>query len=104
MIPSFKGGDKKFSKFIRTNTVYPKQAREDNISGLVIIRMTIGSDGSTSDFEVVKSLQARFDLEALRVAALTTKLWVPAKRNEENVAFSFLLPIRFYASKADKKK
>jgi len=103
VIPDFKGGDKKFLKFIRTNIVYPKRSKEDNISGLVIIRMTIAGDGSTSDFKVVKSLQERFDVEASRVAALTTNLWVPAKRNGENVAFSYLLPIRFYGSKPDKE-
>ncbi|WP_299703991.1 energy transducer TonB [uncultured Pontibacter sp.] len=102
--PTFKKGDKQFLKFIKENVAYPEHEGLENLTGLVVVRMTIDLDGSTSNFEVAKSLGERYDLEAIRVATLTHKMWVPAKLNGEDIAFSYLLPIRFYAPKAGKRK
>ena len=90
-------------EFIRDNINYPLQQGEKNLSGLVVIRMTIDKDGSASDFEVVKSLAERYDKEAVRIAALTDKMWIPATFNGEDIAFSYLLPIRYVAPRGRKK-
>ncbi|WP_158267522.1 energy transducer TonB [Adhaeribacter arboris] len=102
--PEFKGGINELSKFIKNNTIYPKQALADNISGLVVVKFVVRKDGNLSNIEVAKSLRPDLDQEAIRIVTLSNNLWSPATKNGNKVSANYYLPITFFTSKAAEKK
>jgi protein TonB len=102
VVPEFPGGDEARVKFLQENLVYPLKAREQGIEGKVWIGFVVETDGSLSNFTIVKGIDPILDNEALRVAKLMPK-WIPGKERGKNVRVSFNLPITFSLNKKDKK-
>jgi protein TonB len=63
---------------------YPAQARADGVEGRLVLRLTIGADGSVSKVEVVSSVEAALDAAAI----VSAKKWrfKPAMRCGRPVA------------------
>jgi len=85
----------KLPKIVRSTPIkYPSQAKKDGITGMVMIRCLIGTDGKVSKMEVVESKPAGvFDESALS----TIKYWQfrPGIRKGEMVATWVKVPIKF---------
>lgn len=93
-MPTFPGGEAEMQKFIGENLKYPVVAQENGIQGRVTIRFVVTKDGTISDVQVVRGIDASCDKEAVRVVKAMPK-WIPGKQNGRNVPVYFTLPIVF---------
>ena len=97
IMPQYNGGEEKLYKYLGNNISYPKKARENNISGTVIITFIVEKDGSISNAKILKDIGGGCGLEGLRVVRAMPK-WIPGKQSGELVRVSFNLPIKFTLS------
>jgi TonB family protein len=93
-MPKFPGGDGELLRFISVNTRYPKEAKDQNIQGRVIIRFKVNADGTVSDAKVLKGVNNYLDEEALRVVSSVPK-FTPGKLNGVDVPVWYMIPITF---------
>lgn len=93
-MPTFPGGDKARIAFLQKNVKYPTAARENNISGKVVVKFVVNKDGSISDLEVLRPVGGGCTEEALRVIKMMPK-WNPGIQNGNPTAVYFNLPIEF---------
>jgi len=91
-MPTFANGD--VNAYLSKNIQYPAAARENNISGRVIVNFIVSEDGSISDVTIVRGIGGGCDEEAKRVVAGMPK-WKPGKQNGRPVKVRFTLPILF---------
>lgn len=80
--------------YLKDSLVNPPQVRELGIEGVSVIRFTVNTDGSQSDFEILRSLGPTFDEEVLRLVN-KIPVWKPAKNRGYPVACKMMLPFRF---------
>ncbi len=93
-MPSFPGGDQALFKFLGDNIRYPVIAQENGIQGRVICQFVVNRDGSIVDVEVVRSVDASLDREAIRVIKTMPK-WTPGKQRGKAVRVKYTLPVNF---------
>lgn len=93
-LPQFPGGDEAFMKYIEENLVYPEKAKEDSITGKVLVGFVIEADGSITNVEVIRSANKILDEEAVRVVKCMPK-WIPGMQFDKPVRTSYNLPITF---------
>ncbi len=77
--PSYPGGPEAMSAFISAHLVYPQDAIDQKISGMVQLELTISHQGEVLDTKVLHGLGYGCDEEAKRVAKLL-KFHVPKNR------------------------
>ena len=92
--PSFPGGISAFYSYVAKNVNYPKPAIRQGVSGKVFVQFVIDRDGSLSDLEVIKSIGAGCDEEALRVVQNSPR-WNPGKQRGKPVRVRMVVPISF---------
>lgn len=93
----FPGGMEGFSKFLQENIKYPASAQKANHKGKVYMQFIVNTDGSATEFEVLKSTGDNdLDNEALRVLNLVK--WNPARQSGRIVRSRFTVPINFELS------
>jgi protein TonB len=97
-MPQFPGGEAELMKYLGTNIKYPTIAAENGIEGRVVVRFVVNKDGAVSDAQVVRTLDASCDKEALRVIRSMPK-WVPGKQNGRNVPVFYTVPVLFKLQK-----
>jgi len=90
----YPGGGKALDLFLYGNLVYPKEAKEQNIIGRVVIGFIIEKDGSLTDFTVLRSVHPLLDEEALRVVKLIPK-WKRGKELKKNIGQRYIVSIFF---------
>lgn len=93
-MPSFPGGEEARNKFLTENIVYPVQAAENGIEGLVYISFVVNTDGKLSDFKVLGGIGGGCDEEALRVVKLMPR-WKPGRQDGKAVRTLFNMPFIF---------
>ncbi|HEY5593409.1 MAG TPA: energy transducer TonB [Paludibacter sp.] len=93
-MPSFPGGDAELFKFLSSGVKYPVIAQENGIQGRVICQFVVNKDGSIVDVEVVRSVDASLDKEAIRVIKSMPK-WSPGKQRGKSVRVKYTLPVNF---------
>jgi TonB family protein len=96
-IPEFKGGIPAFMKFLNKNIKYPKQARQDNIEGRVILTFVVEKDGTLTGLRILRGVSPEIDQEALRVMGISPP-WTPGTQNGKPVRVQFSIPIAFSQS------
>jgi protein TonB len=94
-MPMFPGGDTMLLKFISNNTVYPKDAKEKNISGRVVVRFIVEKDGSVSNAEIIRGVNPSLDAESVRVVSSLPKFEKPGKQGGQAVRVYYMVPITF---------
>ena len=78
-IATYPGGQKALREFVRANTRYPAECKEQRLAGKAVVEVTILADGSQTGAKIHQSSgNAHMDAEALRVVSLMPK-WDPAK-------------------------
>jgi periplasmic protein TonB len=92
--PEFKGGQKALKLFLSKNLKYPKT--NACVNGKVYVQFIVEKDGRITHPIILKSLEQKFDEEALRVIRLMPK-WNPARdyKGEKPIATRFTMPIKF---------
>jgi protein TonB len=93
-MPSFPGGDAALFKFLGENVKYPVIAQENGVQGRVICQFVVNRDGSIVDVEVVRSVDASLDKEAIRVIKSMPK-WSPGQQRGKPVRVKYTLPVNF---------
>lgn len=90
----FPGGYEGLLTYIETNTLYPKEAIGSGIEGTVKISFRIDEGGLVRDVELVDQSAPLIGEAALRVI-YDMPLWLPAKRNGQEMSSTFILPFEF---------
>ena len=73
---------------------YPAIARENGISGQVIVQFVVSKDGDIKNAKVMRGIGGGCNEEALRVVNEMPR-WKPGKHNGRAVPVTFTLPIKF---------
>ena len=92
--PLFTGGEPALYKFINSKLVYPKAAKDNLISGKVIVRFSVEPDGTLSGVSVLRGINPDLDSEAIRVINLLPK-WQPGKLAGIPVKVWYSMPVIF---------
>lgn len=93
--PSFIGGDSAFSSLINTQIQYPEAAKFNQLQGRVIVQITILSDSTTGEINVLRDIGGGCKEEVVRVIKLIPK-WVPALVKGKPINSNYLLSVKFY--------
>ncbi|MDX9750651.1 MAG: energy transducer TonB [Flavobacteriales bacterium] len=93
-MPEFPGGMPALSQYVTGELRYPKEAREMNIEGLVLVGFVVERDGSISQANVLRGIGGGCDEEALRVVA-RMPAWKPGQQGGTPVRVRYTLPLRF---------
>jgi len=72
--------------------VYPQVAKEARIQGVVILEVTIGTDGKVKDSKVIRSVKA---LDAAAINAVSAWEFKPTVVNGQAVQVITTIPINF---------
>jgi protein TonB len=94
--------DQKMMDFIYSELVYPAEALEIKLEGIVVISFEVDEAGNLSDITVRRKIGSGCDEEALRVVqkmAELPKKWTAATFQGKIVKMRFNLPIRFRLAK-----
>ena len=92
--PEFPGGQDAMLEFLRNNIKYPQSCIDNKIQGRVIVTFVVEKDGSLVEAEVVKSVNAELDAEALRVVN-SMPAWSPGEQKGKKVRVKYTIPVNF---------
>lgn len=93
--PSFMGGTANdFSKWVNKNLEYPEIAKENGVSGRVMLSFTVNPDGSVSNVKVIRGVDRSLDDEAVRVVSKSPK-WTPGRQRDRAVKVTYIFPVIF---------
>jgi TonB family protein len=73
---------------------YPSMARENNITGRVIVSFVVEKNGDLTDIKVLRGIGGGCDEEAVRVLK-TAPSWKPGIQNGRPVRVAYTMPIFF---------
>ena len=91
-IPS--GGMEGWSSYLSANLGYPTTARRKGIEGTVIVAFIVDTDGTVSDFELLKGIGGGCDEEAIRIVKNSPK-WTPGMQDGKAVRTLMRLTVNF---------
>lgn len=94
IMPQYPGGINELVRYISTNIKYPKKARRNGVSGKVVIKFIVDTDGSIQDVTVEKSVSEELDEEAIRLVKNMHK-WQPGLVDGTLTKVYYFLPISF---------
>lgn len=92
--PDFPGGLLSLNEYLKKNIRYPKKAFRAREEGEVTVEFTIDQKGNVSNAQVVKSVSARLDKEALRIIESMPR-WKPGMQKGRPVAVRMSVPVDF---------
>ena len=92
--PEFPGGEAALYEYLGKNIQYPDLARENNITGTVVVKFVVEKDGSISKASVLREIGGGCGKEALRVVNAMPK-WKPGQQSGKSVRTEFTLPVQF---------
>ncbi|WP_256010712.1 energy transducer TonB [Desertivirga xinjiangensis] len=90
--PEFPGGIQKFYDYVGKTYNYPAAAKEQGVSGRVILSFVVEKDGSLTDIKVLRDLGMGTGEEAIRVLKKSKK-WNPGIQNGRPVRVNYTIPI-----------
>ena len=91
-MPDFPGGLSKFYGYISKNYNYPAAAREQGVSGRVIVSFIVEKDGTLTDIKVLRDMGLGTGEEAMRLLKKSPK-WRAGVQNGRTVRVQYTLPI-----------
>ena len=84
----------KLMGFIARTLVYPDEAREERVEGVVVLSFIVSDSGAVEDVRILRDIGAGCGAEAERVVRAMPR-WQPAMFKGERVRTQFTLPITF---------
>jgi len=90
----FPGGLDGWRRYLERNFVYPDQAQEDNIQGVINVQMVVDKDGNITEVKALNDLGGGTAAEAERVIKKGPK-WKPAEQNGRKVTYRFTQKVTF---------
>lgn len=94
VLAQYPGGEAEMFKYLASNIKYPEAAANADHQGRTVVQFTVKTDGSLSDFEIIKSSYPELDAEAIRVIS-SMPAWTPAQADGKAVASFYTLPVQF---------
>ena len=95
-MPRYKeGGLNEFRRWMQTRLRYPAEAKAAKTQGRVVVRFTIGRDGSVGDIRTLRSPDRTLSDEVARVVRASSGDWTPGRADGEPAAVSIALPVLF---------
>ncbi len=94
VMPEYPGGQAGWGKYLQKNMKYPPIAREDNITGRVIVSFVVEKNGDLTDIKVLRGIGGGCDEEAVRVLKAAPS-WKPGIQNGRPVRVAYTMPIFF---------
>lgn len=91
-MPEYPGGLSRFYSYISKNYDYPAAAKEQGVSGKVIISFIVEKDGSLTDIKVLRDMGMGTGEEAVRLLKKSPK-WKAGIQNGREVRVQYTLPI-----------
>jgi TonB family protein len=93
-MPEFPGGMDSLVGYLSRSILYPAEAKDNEVTGKVVVGFVIDKDGSVRDVHVVKGIGYGCDKEAQRVIAEMPP-WTPGSHEGRAVKVSYMIPITF---------
>jgi protein TonB len=94
-MPTFKGGSKGMSAFLRENIIYPHRAQREGKQGVVYVQFIVEKDGSLSHIDVLDDEPGSgCAQEAVRVINSMPN-WNPGEQFGKKVRVKLTLPVNF---------
>jgi TonB family protein len=93
-MPEFPGGEDSLQRFFKNRIMYPARDKQNNVHGIVVVKITIEKDGSHTDPSIIKSISPDIDIEALRILSRLPK-FKPGINKGKAVRVSYIIPIIF---------
>ena len=93
-MPEFPGGQDSLKAFLQREVVYPKVAKDNGITGIVLVEFVVEKDGRISHGQVKVPLWTDCDVEALR-AIMSMPKWKPARNMGRPVRCYYQVPVMF---------
>jgi len=100
---SFPGGTDAMMKHIQEHLVYPEDALENVIEGIVVVEFIVEADGSLTNFKILRDIGGGCGEAALDVIKQMPN-WEPAMHRGVPVRMFMKAPIKFKLQSASKKK
>ena len=98
--PTYPGGMVEMTKFISSQTKYPKKELKENIEGDVKVKFMVQEDGSISNIQVIEHVSPGLDAEAVRIVNTMPK-WNPAVATDgTTMPCEMSIPVNFRTPKA----
>ena len=94
VMPQFPGGAASLKSYLKRETRYPSQARENEIEGKVYVQFVVNTDGSLSNVRLARGIGFGCDEEALRLVN-NMPSWRPGSQDGVTVPVRYTLPITF---------
>lgn len=92
--PSFPGGEKVMTEYIKSRLVYPHSALDNKVEGRVILRFIVTESGYLDSIKVVKGLHPACDSVAISIVKRMPR-WISGTDNGTPVPVYYTLPIIF---------
>lgn len=93
-LPSFPGEVDGLSKYLAKSIRYPKVAKENKITGRVIITFIVEKNGKLSNIKVLRDIGGGCGAEAARVLS-ASPTWIPGIQDGKPVRVSYVMPVNF---------
>ena len=90
----YPNGKKGIYSFIGQNTVIPKKAIKEKISGTVILKYVVDQKGYLTDIEVIQSVSKLLDKTSIKVMK-KMKRWIPGKIDGKNIKIVYRQPFNY---------
>lgn len=94
-MPEFKGGEQALTAFMAKTLIYPQQAAENGISGIVFVNFMVDEKGNVSNVKVMRGIGGGCDEEAVRMIMLTSGKWKPGKLDGKPAKVAMSIPVEF---------
>ena len=90
----FQGGQLALNNFIAKNLKYPKQAIENGVQGVLVVRLKVAKDGTVIFDEFIKQLGYGCEAEAKRLIKTMPK-WNPAMLKGKPIDSNYTIKLAF---------
>ncbi len=94
VMPQFPGGQDALMAYLSENIKYPAEAEAKAVQGRVVLSFTIDETGKPTDVNVLKSVDAQLDAEAVRVIK-AMPAWTPGQNGGKAVSVRYTFPVTF---------
>ncbi|MBQ6956894.1 MAG: energy transducer TonB [Bacteroidales bacterium] len=92
--PEYPGGEAALYEYLNKSIQYPEMARDNGITGTVVIKFVVEKDGSITKASILREIGGGCGKEALRVVNAMPK-WKPGQQSGKAVRTEFTLPVQF---------
>ncbi len=92
------GGRKAYDNYLESNVKYPEEALKNKVKGKAGIEFTVGTDGTLSDFQVIKKLGYGCEDEIIRLVKNGPR-WNPTTEDNKPVESTVRVRLRFDPAK-----